>query len=219
MNLSLYLAKSNNLAGLGSQATSRNNLGLGNAAVCNVGNLANELVQLDGSGRYPAYDGSQIQNIDVVPVGTTILVNDIVAPSFLKENGALVSRAAFPRLWAYANASSNITTEAVWLAGNTGAFSNGDLATTFRLPDARGEFFRMYDDGRGVDSGRSIQTHQADSLKDHTHPYNSFSGATVGGGGAFGAVSNVTGFNTGSASIGAAETRPRNNAKLACIKY
>jgi len=35
---------------------------------------------------------------------------------------------------------------------------------------------------------------------DHTHSYNSFSGATVGGGGAFGAVSSAGGFTSGGAS-------------------
>jgi hypothetical protein len=156
-----------------------------------------------------------------VPVGSTVWINGTAAPAgFLKENGALISRASFPALYAYAAASGNIVSDAAWLGGSTGAFSTGDLATTFRIPDARGEFIRGYDDSRGIDSGRVIGAHQADSLKDHTHSYSSFSGPTVGGGGAFGAVTNPGGFSTGSPSTGAAaETRPRNNAKLACIKF
>jgi len=52
-----------------------------------------------------------------------------------------------------AAASGNIVSEATWLGGSTGAFSTGDLSTTFHIPDARGEFIRGYDDGGGIDSG------------------------------------------------------------------
>jgi hypothetical protein len=65
-----------------------------------------------------------------------------------------------------------------------------------------------------------IGAHQADSLKDHTHSYTQRTGNPVGGGGAFGPVDTATASQTGSPSTGAAaETRPRNNAKLACIKF
>jgi hypothetical protein len=223
INLALYLPKAGNLAGLGSLVTSRANLGLGSVATFDVGALANNIVQLNGAAKIPAYDGSLLINIDTVPIGTTIWVNDIVAPTgFVKENGALLSRASFPRLAAYALASSNLVSEASWLGGNTGAFSTGDLATTFRLPDARGEFIRGYDDGRGIDAARVLGAHQTDSLKDHSHVYNA--AAPVLSAGPLGAGSgdrNVvqTAANTGGSSLGAAtETRPRNNAKLACIK-
>ncbi|MGY4171607.1 hypothetical protein [Bradyrhizobium sp. USDA 4529] len=88
-----------------------------------------------------------------IPVGTTIWVNGTsTMPGFLRESGSLVPRASYPRLWEYAQASGNLVTEAQWSA-NTGAFSSGDLTTTFRLPDSRGEFIRGWDDGRGVDVG------------------------------------------------------------------
>ncbi|MFZ2155662.1 MAG: hypothetical protein WAV72_06020, partial [Bradyrhizobium sp.] len=121
---------------------------------------------------------------------------------------------------AYAAASGNIVTDASWLAGNSGAFSTGDLSTTFRIPDARGEFIRGYDDGRGVDSGRALGAHQSESFKDHTHT-GTLGGATI--------VVTSTGVasvlqpgatSTGTASTGGGtETRPRNNALLACIKF
>lgn len=155
-----------------------------------------------------------------LPVGSTVWINGLTAPpGFLKENGALISRASFPALYAYAAASGNIVSEATWSGGSTGGFSTGDLTTTFRLPDARGEFIRAYDDSRGVDAGRAIAAHQADSLKDHTHVYNQ--PASFGASGAAaGILGTSTPANTGSPSTGAAaETRGRNNAKLACIKY
>lgn len=155
-----------------------------------------------------------------VPVGSTIWINGTTAPpGFLKENGALISRANFPALYAYAAASGNIVSEATWSGGSTGGFSTGDLTTTFRLPDARGEFIRAYDDSRGVDAGRAIAAHQADSLKDHTHVYNQPTSFGASGAAA-GILGTSTPANTGSPSTGAAaETRGRNNAKLACIKF
>jgi hypothetical protein len=106
------------------------------------------------------------------------------------------------------------------MAGSTGAFSTGDLATTVRIPDARGEFVRGFDDSRGIDSGRVIGAHQADALRDHTHTYSApIPSPNQIPGGSSPAVTGGTGSSTGGASIGGAETRPRNNAKLACIKW
>ncbi len=218
VNLTLFLPKAGNLAGLGSLVASRANLGLGSVAIYDVGALAGNIVQLNGAAKIPAYDGSLLINIDTVPIGATIWVNDIVAPTgFIKENGALISRASFPRLAAYALASSNIVSDATWLAGNSGSFSTGDLATTFRLPDSRGEFIRAYDDSRGVDAGRVIGTRQVDLFKSHAHQIHGSSGAAgslsvvIGTAGSF-AVDETTALTGGS------ETRPRNIPKLACIK-
>lgn len=171
------------------------------------------------------------ESMSAIPVGTSIWVNGTVAPAgFLKENGALLTRSVYPRLHDYAAASNNYVTEASW-PSNYGAFSSGDLTTTFRLMDSRGEFIRAWDDSRGVDSGRTISSHQADAFANHTHnavtgdANNSFA---IGGGGP------ATGFNNnfgvggstprsitteGANSGSGSETRPRNNAKLACIKY
>ena len=220
VNLSLYLAKANNLAGLGSLATSRANLGLGSSATFDAGPLASNIVQLNGAAKIPAYDGSLLTNIDTVPIGATIWINDTVAPTgFLKENGSLLTRASFPRLAAFALASGNIVSDGTWLGGSFGAFSTGDLATTFRVPDARGEFIRGYDDGRGVDSGRAMGTHQAADNAPHTH---AMSGATWGGtaNGATTGGSQSTPINASTIVLASqgVEGRPRNNVKLACIK-
>lgn len=223
VNLALFLAKANNLAGLGSLVTSRANLGLGSVATFDVGGSATNIVQLDAGAKIPAYDGSQLINVDVLPVGAVVYAFGTTAlAGTLKLNGPLLSRASFPRLWAYAQGCGDITNEANW-STLTPSFSTGDLATTFRIPDVRGEFFRAWDDGRGVDSGRSMGTVQLDALKDHTHPFSVpgalFAGsASIGSGGSFFPPQTFNG-NTGSASIGAAETRPRNIPILPCIKY
>lgn len=220
VNLSLYLAKANNLAGLGSLSTSRANLGLGSAALLNANGAPGSVMVLDGSARVPNYDGSQLTGIDTVPTGAVMWFPFTSAPGgYLKLNGALVSRVTYARLYAFAAASGNINTEATWASSSSGGFSTGDLSTTFRLPDLRGEFMRNFDDGAGADPGRVLAARQADSLKDHTHT--TTVGATITVVAASGAaVLQPGGSATGSPSTGAAaETRPRNVALLACIKY
>lgn len=118
---------------------------------------------------------------------------------WIKANGAAVGRSAYT---------------ALFTAIGT-VYGVGDGATTFNLPDLRGEFARGYDDGRGIDSGRAIGSFQADALKSHTHTYTSpqFGGLFVN-------ASSPTGGGDGqTAAVGDVETRPRNVALLACIKY
>lgn len=45
----------------------------------------------------------------------------------------------------------------------------GDGSTTFNIPDYRGYFLRGLDNGRGIDTGRTMGTIQADALGTHTH--------------------------------------------------
>lgn len=157
-----------------------------------------------------------------VPVGTIASFATASAPpGYLKLNGALLSRAIYAALWNHANNSGNLVSEATWSGGSSGAFSTGDLSTTFRLPDTRGEFMRWYDDGRGVDSGRVLGARQADSLKDHTHTYVQPTFASTTPGGSFTGVSagSITGATSSPSTGAASETRPRNIALLACIKF
>ena len=58
-----YLAVSNNLSDLNNAGTARTNLGLGTSATVNVGTTANLIVQLDGTAKLPAIDGSQLTNL------------------------------------------------------------------------------------------------------------------------------------------------------------
>jgi microcystin-dependent protein len=88
---------------------------------------------------------------------------------FLKLNGSLLRRADYPALWAYAQASGAIVAEGTWAANNFGCFSTGDGATTFRIPELRGEFLRCWDDGRGADGGRGIGTYQGTQNLSHAH--------------------------------------------------
>jgi len=57
------LAIASNLSDLNNAVTARTNLGLGTAATQTVGTSANNVVQLDGTSKLPAVDGSQLTNI------------------------------------------------------------------------------------------------------------------------------------------------------------
>lgn len=121
---------------------------------------------------------------------------------FLKANGALVSRTAYSRLFS--------------AIGTT--FGAGDGATTFQLPDLRGLFVRGWDDGRGMNPGRVFATYETDELKSHAHDL--IVNSTDAGGNKI-ADSNGAGTNStaSTSATGGTETRPRNLALLACIKY
>jgi phage-related tail fiber protein len=143
---------------------------------------------------------------------------------WLKLNGALLSRTTYDALWAYAQASGNIVTDAAWLAGATGSFSQGDGSTTFRVPDARGEFLRGWDDGRGIDIGRTFGSTQSHALQSHNHTVDSYINGALGASGRpqEGTAGNSDSFSTltsGTTGNFATETRPRNIALLACIKF
>ena len=162
---------------------------------------------------------------ETVPAGSVIYVGQSTAPTgYLKANGAAVSRTTYAALFS--------------AVGTT--FGAGDGSTTFNLPDLRGEFPRGWDDGRGIDSGRALGSAQVEAIKSHdiTVRGPGFSGATTAPDTA--ALNNVgtTGFhasrnttarvdvinipvdgNPYARYVGGSETRPRNVALLACIKF
>lgn len=67
-----FLAASSNLSDVASTTTARLNLGLGTAAVLNAGTSSNSVVQLDGSAKLPAVDGSALTGIAAPVLLTTI---------------------------------------------------------------------------------------------------------------------------------------------------
>lgn len=87
----------------------------------------------------------------------------------------------------------------------------------FYLPDFRGEFLRGFDDGRGVDAARVLGSWQAQAIQSHTHTYNMATSTAPQSG------SSTSVFIANSSQLtgatGGTETRPRNIALLACIKY
>ncbi|WP_186210291.1 phage tail protein [Burkholderia gladioli] len=89
---------------------------------------------------------------------------------YVKCDGSQYKRADYPALWAYAQASGALVSEAEYAGGRWGGFSTADGQTYFRVPDLRGEFLRCWSDGRGdVDAGRAIGSFQAGQNQAHTH--------------------------------------------------
>jgi phage-related tail fiber protein len=170
---------------------------------------------------------------NAVPAGAIIYLARDTAPSgWLKANGAAVSRSVYSDLF---NA-----------IGTT--FGAGNGSTTFNLPDLRGEFLRGWDDGRGVDAGRGFASGQAYATAapqtttpqglrrdGSTHALMNAANPSrvgfmrVGNPGEVvtpsGHDSTVRSGHPGSepdvlqSVTGDAETRPRNIALLACIKF
>jgi microcystin-dependent protein len=124
---------------------------------------------------------------------------------WLKANGAAVSRTAYSELFA--------------AIGTT--FGVGDGSTTFNLPDLRGVFPRGWDDGRGLDSGRPFGSYQADAFASHRHLVPNLTKLLANRAGTTGTGNkNDGGINTEYTNYqGGTETRPKNVALLACIRY
>jgi len=71
-----YLEPANNLSDVSSASAARTNLGLGTAATQDIGTTANDVVQLDGSARLPAVDGSQLTNLPAA-AGSLLASNNL----------------------------------------------------------------------------------------------------------------------------------------------
>lgn len=156
----------------------------------------------------------------IFPVGSIVYFSATTAPTgFLELNGSSLSRATYPSLYAFASTSGNIVSEATWAANNNGAFSTGDLSTTFRIPDLRGEFIRSWDHSRGVDAGRTVGSNQADAFRSHFHYLNLSQDGPSGGGATSANHENPGDHSFYSENTGGSETRPRNVAYITCIKY
>ncbi len=176
------------------------------------------------------YDGKRLLNVDdlagMIPSGAVMYFAGQTAPTgWLKANGAAVSRTAYAALFA--------------AIGTT--YGTGDGRTTFNLPDLRGEFVRGWDDGRGIDSGRTLGSAQGDAIRnitgkidsgknsalqlfDYIEPTGAFGvekswkqWTSDSGGGSNDLPSAIT-FDASSVVPTANENRPRNIALLACIK-
>ncbi|MBQ4766947.1 hypothetical protein F9U42_07335 [Pectobacterium versatile] len=118
-----------------------------------------------------------------------------------------------PMPWPQATAPSG------WLKCNGQAFDKntypilGQAYPSGILPDLRGEFIRGWDDGRGVDTERTLLSSQQYALQAHTHPagtYNQGSGTPIYAGVGMPAGGDVVFSKTRENENSANETRPRN---------
>lgn len=174
----------------------------------------------------------------------------VTTKSYVDEHrtpaGAIMTFAmsAAPTGWLYCNgqAVNRSTYSALFSAiGTTYGIGNG--TTTFNLPDMRGEFVRGWDDGRGIDSGRTFGSTQKGTItivdpnlnslnvsgiysndEDDSSQFAPKAGYDIVNGSDYASVlrasiagtsSNVLGAN----GFGYGATRPRNIALYYCIKY
>ncbi|PTW53570.1 microcystin-dependent protein [Breoghania corrubedonensis] len=159
-------------------------------------------------------------NADDLPAG--VAVGSIMAfgaseppAGWLECNGAAVSRKTYAALFAAIGT----------------VFGGGDAASTFNLPDLRGEFVRGWDHGRAVDADRGFGSSQLDAMEAWTASFitrwnyssdGSQGAASVSDSGTQGATNSNAGarvtIDPSRVARTAKETRPRNIALLYCIK-
>ncbi|WP_208486972.1 tail fiber protein [Escherichia coli] len=105
-----------------------------------------------------------------------------------------------------------------WLKCNGAAFSAEEypelakVYPTNKLPDLRGEFIRGWDDGRGIDSGRTLLSAQDGSIEAHGHDYNGAIYTSSGPSWANTTDAGHRAYSGFTSSYGGSETRPRNIA-------
>ncbi|WP_448694778.1 phage tail-collar fiber domain-containing protein [Pseudomonas moraviensis] len=163
---------------------------------------------LAGFGIKDSYTKAEVDALIVkasaLPVGSIVAFPvDAPPPGFLELDNSVKSSATYPDLSAYLG----------------GKFNKGDEGVgNFRLPEARGEFLRGWDHGRGADLGRAVGSYQADELKTHTHQISAPTSIAASGG-STGIILAAGGMlNWSTTNTGGAETRPRNLAVMWCIK-
>ena len=196
-------------------ATIYNSTVVGNTTAAGTG-----IVVPPGSSAAVWTDGTDFSaQATSVPTGTVLYFAANAAPTgYLAANGAAVSRTAYSALFA--------------VTGTT--FGVGDGSTTFNLPDLRAEFIRGWDDGRGVDTGRVFGSAQDDAIESHNHDIRVRGSASshshridgpaetyvaAGASASLGGSGSVYNDDGAILTTGGTETRPRNVALLACIKF
>ena len=95
-----------------------------------------------------------IANIRTVPSGAVFYSPaNYIPPGYLEANGQGYSRTVYPELFAVLG------------------YTYGGSGDTFYLPDLRGQFIRGWDNGRGLDAGRTIGSTQDSAVGPHQHDF------------------------------------------------
>ena len=167
----------------------------------------------------------------IIPTGSVIYTatnfggTATLPVGYLRCDGSVLSKADYPELWDAIGSTFN--------SGVVGGFPGAginlpgtlNIATQFRVPYLSGSFIRCWDGPirTSIDPGttqRIFGTYQEDDLKSHNHT------VPISGGGSSATILTSTTGTSGTlvtsstpASPGGLETRPRNIALMAIIKY
>ncbi len=163
-----------------------------------------------------------LKNATALPVGAMVpFPVGVVPPGYLEVDNRLFKDDVYPDLAAYLAKKFNLA---------------GDAADYTRLPESRGEFFRGWDHGRGVDAGRALGSSQLSQNLRHVHA-EVVTSSVIADQAQFvagsklpaptmtqilyndtNATDNYTALPADHAASGGAEARPRNLAVMWCIK-
>lgn len=121
-------------------AAVRGTLGLGTASVEDVGTAAGDLVQLDGSARLPAVDGSLLTNIPAIGVGQTwqdVTGSRAASTSYQNTTGRPIEVAIVAVSTQAAGRDVEISDDdATWIrVGYCTGSAGGQAPTSFIVPD------------------------------------------------------------------------------------
>lgn len=144
-----------------------------------------------------------VQNL--IPPGVVFPYAGPLPPAgWLLCDGSAVSRTTYARLFAAIGT----------------VYGTGDGSTTFNLPELRGEFLRALDNGRGVDTGRTLGTAQSEMEGPHAHPIQGLfnTNQTFTPGSASAVFQNPPNTSSNTSSNAGTENRPRNVAMNFIIK-
>lgn len=223
------LLKSQNLADVPDKALARTNLGIATTEfydgryLIKTNNLADVPNKATARTNLDIYSKLEVEALinSLQPAGQVSYFAMLSPPAgWLVMDGSAVSRSTYARLFS--------------AIGTT--FGAGNGSTTFNLPDARGQFFRALDMGKGIDIGRSLGSLQSSQNQVHSHTVNDpghvHSLRRTGNDGNFGIFDMISGDsgvlwrnNTDPAFTGISinnsggnESRPTNIAFLPCIR-
>ncbi|WP_432712587.1 hypothetical protein [Pedobacter sp.] len=193
-------------------STTRQKLFMGNGDSLELIWLGNTWMVFEAKGNFTAVGGFEY--------GYAVAANTVVA------NGAILSRAEYPRLWEYVSVlSGGLVSDYYWnsIANYKGFFSSGDGSSTFRIPDLRSMFIRGLDLGAGITFGRNLENpggYEADEFKSHSHTItpDDHPGRSDNANDRQVMEQNGNGRTIQTSSTGGSETRPKNIGLIPLIK-
>ena len=127
--------------------------GTSNLYVSLVNNNTGNAVNSGGDNAFWKFAGDLLSFVSgQVPVGTiNAFASQVVPANYLECDGSTLSTSQFNDLF------------------NVIGYTYGGSGTSFNIPDLRGEFIRGWDNGRGIDSGRTFGGSQLDAFQGHHH--------------------------------------------------